>query len=196
MLERDGRVVSVKFSTPKEERQEMKDPSHYDGAIPGWRSARILRDPRGVAGRLQREANRFRWSSIRAELREYVSGQLAEWAEEALKLLRALDTGERETASVLRNLIANRMAFLRLLPLEIWWTTENGLWELAGRRGGDTFRRAQRSALGTDGSSWRGSCEAALRLYSLTARANRRYLSGEDLRVVATTCRRVGYPLG
>jgi len=195
MLERSGRLVSVKFSTPREERREMRDPSHFDGAVPGWRSARILRDPRGVATRLQREAERFRWSSIRGPLGEYVGDQLAEWAEEVVKMLRALDTGERETASVLRNVIANRMAFLRLLPLGVWWTTENGLWEMAGRRGGAGFRRAQRSALGTDGSGWRESCEAALRLYSLTARANLRFLSGENRRVVEAACRRAGYPL-
>lgn len=195
MLERFGRLVSVKFSTPSEERREMQDPSHFDGAVPGWRSARILRDPRGVAGRLQREAGRFRWSSVRGALRAYVADQLAEWAEEVAKLLRALTTGERETASVYRNLIANRMAFLRLLPLEAWWMTENGLWELAGQRGGVGFRRAQRSALGTDGSSWKDSCEAALRLYSLTARANLRYLSGENRRVVAAVCRQCGYPI-
>jgi predicted nucleotidyltransferase len=195
MLQRSNRLVSVKFSTPREEHREMRDPSHFDGAVPGWRSARILRDPRGVAGRLQREAERFRWSSIRGALREYVAGQLAELAEEVAKMFRALETGERETASVLRNVIANRMAFLRLLPLEEWWTTENGLWERAGRRAGVAFRRAQRSAFGTDGSSWRDSCEAALRLYSLTARANLRYLSGENRRVVEGACRRAGYPL-
>lgn len=195
MLQRGERLVSVKFSTPREERLEMRDPSHFDGAVPGWRSARILRDPRGVAGRLKREAERFRWSSLRGALREFVAGQLAEWAEEVVKMLRALETGERETASVLRNVIANRMAFLRLLPLEVWWTTENGLWERAGRKGGAGFRRAQRSALGTDGSSWRASCEAALRLYSLTARANLRYLTGENRRVVEAACRRAGYPI-
>jgi len=187
-------MVSVKFSTPAEERREMSDPSHFDGTVPGWRSARILRDPQGVARRLQREARRFRWSSIRRAVRKYVGDQLAEHAEEVVKLVRALDTGERETASVLRNVIANRMAFLRLLPLEQWWTTENGLWERAGRRAGAEFQRAQRSALGTDGSTWNESCEAALRLYSLTVRANRRYLTKENRRVVEAVCRLAGHP--
>jgi len=195
MLQREGRMVSAKFSTPAEEHAEMSDPSHFDGAVPGWRSARILRDPRGVARGLQHEADRFRWSSVRPAVRKYVGNQLAEVAEEVVKLVRALETGERETASVLRNLIANRMAFLRLLPLGQWWTTENGLWERAGRRAGAEFRQAQRSALGTDGSTWRESCEAALKLYSLTARANRRYLSVENRGVVDAACRLAGYPL-
>jgi len=195
MFLRRERLVSVKFSTPAEERREMRDPSHFDGAIPGWRSARILRDPRGVARRLKGEAERFRWPSVRRAVRKYVADQLAEWAEEVVKLLRALETGERETASVLRNVIANRMAFLRLLPEEVWWKTENGLWEMAGRRGGVRFRGAQRSALGTDRSNWRTSCEGALRLYALTCGANRRYLSGENRRVVEAACRLAGYPL-
>jgi len=195
MLYREGRMVSVKFSTPKEERLELRDPSHFDGAVPGWRSARIVRDPKGVAARLQHEARRFRRSSVRMAVRRYVGDQLAECAEEVTKLLRALETGERETASVFRNVLSNRMAFLRALPLERWWTTENGLWEWAGRQGGGAFRRAQRSALGTDGSGWRKSCEAALRLYSLTARANGRYLFGENRRVVEAACRLAGYPL-
>ena len=173
----------------------MHDPSHFDGAIPGWRSARTLRDPKGVARRLRQEAERFRWSSMRPTVRGYVGEQLAEYAEEVVKLVRALDKGERETASVLRNVIANRMAFLRLLPLERWWTTENGLWEMAGRRAGSAFRRAQRSALGTDGSTWTESCEAALRLYALTARASRSYLSEENRRVVEAACRLAGYPV-
>jgi len=188
-------MVSVKFSTPKEERLELRDPSHFDGAVPGWRSARIVRDPKGVAARLQQKARRFRRSSVRSEVRRYVGDQLAECAEEVMKLLRALETGERETASVFRNVLSNRMAFLRVLPLERWWTTENGLWERAGHQGGAAFRRAQRSALGTDGSGWRESCEAALRLYSLTARANWRYLSSENRRVVEAACRVAGYPV-
>ena len=195
MLRREGRMVSVKFSTPAEERAEMRDPSHFDGAVPGWRCARILRDPRAVAGRLQHEAEQFRFASIRSAVRKYVANYLADMAEEVVKLLRARETGERETASVLRNLIANRMAFLRLLPLGRWWRTENGLWESAGRRAGAEFRHAQRSALGTDGSTWDESCEAALRLYSLTARANRRYLSKENRPVVEAACRMAGYPL-
>jgi len=195
MFQREGRMVSVKFSTPEEEHREMADPSHLDGAVPGWRAARILRDPRGVARRLKQEAERFRWSPLRPVIRKWAGDQLAESAEEVVKLVRALETGERESASVFRNVIANRMAFLRLLPLERWWRTENGLWESAGRRAGAAFRQTQRSALGTDGSTWQQSCDAALRLYSLTARANRRYLSAENRQVVEAACRLAGYPI-
>ena len=111
------------------------------------------------------------------------------------KLLRAMETGEQETASVQRNLLANRMAFLRALMLEKLWDTENGLWERTARWAGPSFRSAQRAALGTDGGSWRASCEGALRLYSLTARASLPILRGEKRRLVASACRRAGYPI-
>ncbi len=195
VMERDGRLVWVRFSTAGDERAEMRAPGRLDGAVPGWRTARVVRDPHGVATRLQAEARRFRWSAVRRARDRYLADQLAAWAEEVAKLLRALETGERETASVQRNLLANQMAFLRVLPLERLWDTENGFWERAGRWAGASFRAAQRTALGTDGSRWEASCEAALRLYSLTARANLPVLHGEKRRLVAAACRRAGYPI-
>jgi hypothetical protein len=195
VLERDGYMVCVKYSTAASERREMRNPGRLDGAVPGWRQARILRDPRGVAARLQGGARRFRWSSVRPARDAYVARQLAAWAEEVAKLLRALETGERETASVQRNLLANQMAFLALLPKGRFWETENGLWELAGRKAGPAFRAAQRTALGTDRDGWRASCEAALRLYAVTARANLPRLRGAERRIVLAACRRAGYPV-
>lgn len=195
ILERGGRMVSVKFSTAAEERREMRNPGRIDRAIPGWRHARILRDPRGLAAKLKAEARRFRWSSVGRARDVYIADQLAGSAEEVAKLLRALETGERETASVQRNILANPMAFLRVLPLGRFWESENGLWEKAAAWAGAEFRSAQRAALGTDGGSWRASCEGALRLYTLTARANLRVLHGEKRRIVEATCRRAGYPI-
>ena len=194
-LERGGRLISVSFTTAAEERRRMRSPARWGGAIPGWRTARILRDPGGVADRIRADARRFRWRSVRRVRDRYLAEQLAGWAEEVAKLLRALETGERETASVQRNLLANRMAFLRSLDLEILYGSENGLWERVAKRAGPGFRSAQRAALGTDGGTWRSSCEGALRLYSLTARANLGRLRGERRRIVVGACRRAGYPI-
>ena len=195
ILEREGRMVCVSYLTPAAARREMRNPARLDGAVPGWRVARILRDPDGVAAQLKAEARRFRWSSIRRERDRYLAEQLVGWAEEVSKLLRAMERGERETASVQRNLLADHMAFLRLLPLERLWDTENGLWERAAEWAGPRFASAQRSALGTRTSGWRASCEGALRLYSLTASANLGVLRGEKRRIVADACRRAGYPI-
>lgn len=194
-LEQGGRKVSVHYNTLEGERRAMRDPAWFGGAVPGWRTARILRDPKGVAVKLRAEARRFRWGPVRRTRDVYVADQLVGWAEEVMKLLRAMETGESETASVQRNLLANRMAFLQALRQEHLWGSENGLWEWAERHAGPAFRSAQRAALGTDGGSWRESCEGALRLYSLTARANLPVLRREKLRIVTTACRRAGYPI-
>lgn len=194
-LERWGRTFSVHYNTPAGERRSMRDPAWLGGSVPGWRSARILRDPHGSAARLRSEALRFRWSSVRRARDRYLVDQLVGWAEEAMKLLRAMETRERETASVQRNLLANRMAMLEALRLEHLWGTENGLWEWVGRHAGRAFRSAQESALSTHDAGWHESCEGALQLYALTARANRRRLKGGKRRLVAAACRRAGYPI-
>ncbi len=195
MLLREGRFVSVVYHTALHQRRELRSPARFDGAVPGWRSARILRDPNGTAGRLQREARRFSWRTLRGRRERYVAEQLADWAEEVAKLTRALAEGNRETAAVQRNLLTNAMAPLWLLSHEIAWESENGLWEIAGRRAGPEFRRAQRTALGTNGASFESSCAAALRLYALTARAHRGSLRGEPRRVVVAACRLAGWPM-
>lgn len=195
VLEREGHMVCVRYSSAADERRELRTPRLLDGAVPGWVNARILRDPSGVAERLKRRARRFRWGPVRRARDAYIAEQLVGWAEEVAKLLRALETGEKETASVQRNLLANHMAFLRLLALERLWETENGMWEDAAARAGPAFRAAQRSALGTDGSGWRESCEGAMRLYAITCRANLGLLRGDGRRVVLAICRRAGYPI-
>jgi len=195
LLGRNGRLVTVKYSTIAQDRREMRNPARLYGAVPGWRTAKVLRDPKGTAARLKQEARGFRWERVRRTRDAYVAGQLAGWAEEVMKLRRAMETGERETASVQRNLLATHLAVLRAMELELLWDTENGLWEQTARRAGPAFRAAQRAALGTDGGSWTESCEGALRLYSLTARASLPILRGENRRIVETACRWAGYPI-
>jgi hypothetical protein len=195
IFERGGRQVSVRFGTVSGDRREMRTPTRLGGTVPGWRTAKVLHDPNGAAAKLQAEARNFRWSSVRSACNAYVSEQLVGWAQHVAKLLRAMETGERETASVQRGLLANRMALLWSLGLEYLWGTENGLWERVGERAGPAFRSAQRAALGIAGEGWRESCEGALRLYALTARANLELLQGERRRIVEDVCRRAGYPI-
>ncbi len=194
-LERQGRLVTVRYTTAVNDRGEMRNPARLDGAVPGWRVAKVLRDPTGIAKRLKKEARAFRWDRIRRKRDAYVADQLAGWAEEVAKLLRAMETGERATAAVQRNLLANHLAMLRAMELELLRDTENGLWERTARRAGPEFGVAQAAALGTEDGSWRASCEGALRLYALTAKASLPILRGENRRIVVTACRRAGYPV-
>jgi hypothetical protein len=118
----------------------MRGPTRLGGTVPGCRTARVLRDPNGAAARLQSEARRFRWSSVRGACDAYVVEQVVGWAQHVAKLLRTMETGERETALVQRGLLANRIAFLRALNLEYLWGTENGLWERVAERAGLPLR--------------------------------------------------------
>jgi len=195
ILERGGRQVSVRYGTVAGDLRAMRAPTRLGGAVPGWRTAKVLRDPNGAAAKLRSEARNFRWDGVRDACNAYVAEQLVGWAQHVAKLLRAMETGERETAAVQRGLLANRMAFLRALNLEYLWGTENGLWERVAKRAGPAFQAAQKAALGIAGEGWRESCEGALRLYSLTARANLPLLQGESRRIVESACRRAGYPI-
>lgn len=195
IFERGGRQISVRYGTLAGDRRAMRTPARLGGAVPGWLTARVLRDPNKAAAKLRAEARKFRWSSVRHACDKYIVEQLVGWAQHAAKLLRAMETGERETASVQRGLIANRMALLRSLDLEYLWGTENGLWERVAKLAGPAFRSAQAAALATGGQGWRESCEGALRLYSLTARANLGLLRGENRRIVEEVCLRAGYPI-
>jgi hypothetical protein len=188
-------MVCVKYSRVADDRKEMRAPARLDGAVLGWRNAKVLRDPRGTAARLKQEAAKFRWPRVRRARDACIADHLAGLAEEVAKLLRALSTGEAETACVQRNLLVDRMAFLRMLRLERLWETENGLWEEAARRSDPSFRSAQRAAFAIDGGPWRASCEAALRLYTILARENLGLLRGDRRRVVLAACRRAGYPV-
>ena len=194
-LERGGRLVTVRYTTEAHDLRELRNSARMDGAVSGWRRAQVLWDPNGAAARLRRAARRIRWRDLRGARDRYVAHQLAGWAEEVRKLLRAMETGERETASVQRNLLATHLPVLRAAQLEVRGDSENGLWERTARRAGPAFRAAMRSALGTDGGDWRGSCEGALRLYALTAGASLPTLAGEPRRIVLATCRRAGYPI-
>jgi len=53
-LSRRGRfLVAVSWRTSAAWRRAFRDPASVGGAIPGWRGARVLHDPRGVARALK-----------------------------------------------------------------------------------------------------------------------------------------------
>jgi hypothetical protein len=183
-LYRGGFEVHVERTTERVERERLHDPSRVGGCVPGWRAALIVYDPHRVAARLQAEARGFRWSTIAARCDRWVADQVAGLAEEAIKLVRALGEGSRETAAVQRNLLANRLAVVIAVHRRILSGSENELWERVGGRVGGPWQAAQRAALGVSGGGWDSSCRAALELYLLTATAVRRVLNSEQVSIV------------
>jgi predicted nucleotidyltransferase len=185
-----GRLVSVARKTSAQFRSELRSPRLVGTVVPAWRAGIILEDRRGIARRLQREAARFRWSTIGARCDRYVARSLTEWAEEAVKLTRLLADGRPESAAVQRNLLADALAGLVAVDRRMFYD-ENGLWEGVGRRMGATWHRHQSRALGLGGASLEESCRSALDLYRATAAALAPRLSTEQRRVVERAAERI-----
>ncbi|HYA58313.1 MAG TPA: nucleotidyltransferase domain-containing protein [Thermoplasmata archaeon] len=192
VLWRDPYMVSVHRTSEAEERRKLYEPPRVGGSVPGWRVAVPLYDPHGIAARLKREARRFRWEMISRKCDRWVSRQTASWGEEAVKLVRALATGRRETAAVQRNLLVDALGFVMAIHRRTFWDSENEFWERIGRQVGGNWWRAQRRAFGFGAPSIEESCRGALRLYAETVGAVAGVLSAEDARISFATCRWVG----
>ncbi|MEK6850985.1 MAG: nucleotidyltransferase domain-containing protein, partial [Candidatus Thermoplasmatota archaeon] len=97
-LERRGPfLVAVSWRTAAAWRRTFRDPASVGGAILGWRCARILHDPRGVARALKDDARGWTWASLGDRADAWVAEELAGYAEEVHKLVAnlALRTGKR-----------------------------------------------------------------------------------------------------
>jgi len=191
---RGGFFVNIKETTFAAEAREMRDPRRAGQAVPGWREAVSLMDPRGTVSRLKARAERFDWGRIGPAADRCVANEIVGWAEEAVKLTRLMADDRRETAAVQRNLLVDAMASAVAVRNRIFYN-ENELWETVGTIMGERWHRAQRASLGLDGVTFEGSCEAALELYRLTAAACIGTLSSAERSVVTRACRAVGHPL-
>jgi hypothetical protein len=194
ILWRPPLMVTVDRTSVAEQRRRLCTPPFIGGSVPGWRSVRILHDPTGVADRLRREAQGFRWTRVSGACDRWVAGQVVAWAEEAVKLVRALATGNRATAAVQRNLLADHLGFVLAIHRRIFWDSENELWERIGREVGGEWAGAQRQALGVAPGGFEASCRGALSLYRATAAAVWPTLAAEQRSIVGRTLDVIGEP--
>jgi hypothetical protein len=194
-LERmDGYLVSISRYSEDRWRAAFDTPNEAGGAIPGWRGARILRDPDGIAAALQTEAHAWTWDRIGGACDVWVAEQITGWAEEVHKLIAALELGRTSAAAVQRNLLATHLAPMLAVHFRMMYDTENVLWDLVAARTdsaariGEGWSRAQAAAFSVDGEGFEGSCRAALRLYLLAAREVHRLLDARQREVVDYAC--------
>jgi hypothetical protein len=169
-LERqEGRLISVTWRRPEEESEAFLDPSKVGTLVPGWRGAIILRDPDGIAGDLQGQAQRWTWDVIGDEaLGGHVAAGVTGLAEEVHKLVSALRDGRMWTAAVQRNVLALHLAPILAVHLRLLYETENRLWDLVAKGMGPEWQEGQRAAFE---DPLLPSCRAALHLYGLAAEA-------------------------
>ncbi len=184
-------VVADRRRAPEELRR-LRDPPEIGGSVPGWRISVPLYDPRGVARRLKRTARAFRWERVARRCDRWVARQMVGWAEEVVKLVRALASGDRVTAAVQRNLLADSLAFVIAIHRRTFWDSENRSWERIGRSVGGRWRAAQRRALGLAPAGFDASCDGALDLYRATALEVRSTFRPEERAIVDFALRVAG----
>ncbi len=194
-LWREPFIVNVQHSTPAGERRKLQEPRQIGGHIPGWREAIPLYDPRGIAARLKSEARAFRWEKAASRCDRWVAESMVGWAEEAIKLVRALAEGNLSTAAVQRNLLVDALGFVMAIHRRTFWGSENEFWERIGSRVGGRWQVLQRQALALDGRDGTASCRAALDLYRETAKRTWDVLGRQEQAIVAYACAAIGSPL-
>jgi len=137
--------------------------------VPGWRKARILYDPHGIAGELKREARAFDWDAVAKDCDAWVAEATTGWAEEVHKLAGMLQRGASLGVAVQRSVLAIRLAPIIALHRRILYGSENALWDAVSDEMGEPWASTQRAALGIDGQSLAESSKASLRLYVLAS---------------------------
>jgi len=195
-LEHDREVlISVSWSTSRQNRLAFKNPRDVGAVIPSWRNAVIIYDPRGIAKTLKRTAQEWNWQSLGKRVDTWVAEELTGYAEDVHKLVGSLRLGHRSAAAVQKSLLAVRMAPVLAVHHRVFYETENQLWDLVSTRMGEEWTRLQSIALGENSQDFEETCRAACHLFSLAAREVKPLLDERQYAVVANACKIAGYPL-
>lgn len=185
LMNRGGHLVSVAPRTSAGVRAAFRDPRQIPTSVPGWRDARVLHDPEGIAKQLKAEARRFRWAAVAEASDAWVAEATTGWSEEVHKLVAMLEQGETLGAGVQRSVLAIHLAPIMALHRRILYGSENRLWDIVADAMGEPWASTQRAALGAGGEPFDESCRAALRLFTLAADAVMPLLNDHQRAVVA-----------
>src|SRR5882757_712709 len=60
----DGLLVSERWLTEDAARACLNNPSSAGQHVPGWRAARVLHDPHGIAAAIKRDAAAWSWDDL------------------------------------------------------------------------------------------------------------------------------------
>lgn len=179
-----GVLVSVSMQPFAEFRRDLERPERICSAVPGWREARVLHDPHGLAASLVRDAREWTWKPMERRCGEWVAGEITGNAEEVHKLVAALGGGNLSTAAVQRSLLAVHLAPILAVHHRILYGSENRMWNLVSDAMGEEWAKAQSAALGLNGEPFEETCRAAMELYLLAAAEAHGLLDERQRRVV------------
>ena len=186
-------LVSVSWRTHAEERAALRRPDSVGGAVPGWRRARILHDPAGVAATLQAAAHAFDWSTITTECDGWVADQITGYAEDVLKLVAARRIGDLHLGSIQRSILALRLPMVMAVHHRVLYDSENHLWRMVSEASGEQWAAAHAGALRLgDGGTAEDADRSALALYALAVESIGHLLSDDQRAVVDVALRACG----
>ena len=189
-----GFLVSISWATARQHHLAFKNPGEVGGIVPAWRNALILYDPQKIAEELKEKARKWQWASLGSRGDSWVAEELTGWAEEVHRLVGNLQLKRRSAASVQRSVLAIQMAKVLSVHHRILYDSENQLWDSVSAKMGKSWASVQSAALGEGGESFEDTCDAALRLFSLTAQEVKDLLDERQLQVVAHACKIAGHP--
>lgn len=179
-----GVLVSEAWVTADEVTAASADPGLVGHVVPGWRCARVLVDTDGSIAALKADAAAWTWDRLGDAPAAWLAREFPGYSEEVYRLVGHLQAGRLVPASVLRNVLANRLAWLLSVHLRLLYETENRLWDLVSDEMGEEWRRAQERALAITSTSIDDSCRASLELFRMAAATVRYALSSEQWAVV------------
>ncbi len=155
-------VVSVSMQPFEIHRQSFGQPGLICTAVPGWREAIVLYDPKRLATDLIQEAREWVWDPHEHRCNRWVAESITGYAEEVFKLVAALGNGRYSTAAAQRSLLAVHLSPVLAVHHRLLYGSENRLWELVSEAVGEEWHQEQYAALGLGGETLERGCAAAL----------------------------------
>lgn len=169
----DGKLVSLKYALPEQERAMLTDPRSAIWAVPGLSGMKIVLDKDGSLAGLQQAAQHFDFSLLQRQADEYAAEQVMGCAEEVHKILSGSARGHESTVLYATWGLVKNLLEAVAVQRGVLIVSENRYFDLIQQSvGRDTkWTSAFRSAWGLDSTSaqYQSRGVAALKLYRLTA---------------------------
>lgn len=195
-LERqDGLLVSMSWLTFEQASETMRRPESALYTVAGWREARVLYDPEGLAQHLKDEADAWEFAQIEPLCRAWAAEEVTDLTEEVQKLAGLIERDRRAGMASQRAVLALKLAKIMAAYRGMLYSTENSLWDQVAADLGGEWAATQDAALGVEAVELKAGCAAALKLFALAAREVRGEFDPRQLAVVGHACEVAGHPL-
>ncbi len=188
LIRRSGLLVAISWRTAARIRERLADPGEVGTAVPTAREALILYDPFEVAASIQQDALAWTWEVVEDRCDAWVAEEITRLAEEVQKLIGALENGWSYPAAMQRSVVALGVGPVLAVHFRLLYGREARLFGLLSDVMGERWEQPQARSLGLGGEPLRGSCAAALELYSLAAAEAWHLLDARQRRVVSHAC--------